>query len=90
MVATEAMACGKPVIASRVGGLPDQIVDGFNGFLVPPRNPKAIADRILYLLENPSEMRRMGLNGRVLAEREFDIEKRVDRVVRLYKALLGV
>ena len=88
LVATEAMACGKPVIASRVGGLPDQIIDGFNGFLVPPRDPKAIADRILYLLENPSEMKRMGLNGRGLAEKEFDIEKRVDRLVRLYKTLL--
>jgi len=88
LVATEAMACGKPVIASRVGGLPDQIIDGFNGFLVPPRNPRAIADRILYLLENPSEMRRMGLNGRRLAEERFDIEKRIDRIIELYRKLM--
>jgi len=59
----------------------------FNGFLVPPRDYKAIADKILYLLENPSEARRMGLNGRRLAEERFDIEKRVDRIVRLYKTL---
>ncbi|WP_448577433.1 glycosyltransferase [Thermosphaera sp.] len=88
LVATEAMACGKPVIASRVGGLPDQVIDGYNGFLVPPRDPKAIADKILYLLENPSEMKRMGLNGRRLAEEKFDIEKRVDKIIRLYKTLL--
>jgi len=88
LVATEAMACGKPVIASKVGGLPDQVIDGYNGFLVSPSDSKAIADKILYLLENPSEMKRMGLNGRRLAEKEFDIEKRVDKIVRLYKTLL--
>ncbi|MCC6004886.1 MAG: glycosyltransferase [Thermofilum sp.] len=88
LVATEAMACGKPVVASRVGGLPDQVIDGYNGFLVPPRDPKALADRILYLLENPSEARRMGLNGRRLAEERLDIEKRVDKIVKLYKEIV--
>ena len=89
LVATEAMACGKPVVASRVGGLPDQVVDGYNGFLVPPRDPRALADRILYLLENPSEAKRMGLNGRKLAEERFDIENRVNEVVKLYRELAG-
>jgi N-acetyl-alpha-D-glucosaminyl L-malate synthase BshA len=89
LVATEAMACGKPVVASRVGGLPDQVIDGYNGFLVPPRDPRALADRILNLLENPSEARRMGLNGRRLAEERFDIEKRVDKIVKLYKEIVG-
>jgi len=88
LVATEAMACGKPVIASNVGGLPDQIIDEFNGFLVPPRSPKAIADKILYLLENPSEARRIGRNGRMLAEEKYDIEKRVDKIIEVYKKLL--
>jgi glycosyltransferase involved in cell wall biosynthesis len=88
LVATEAMACGKPVIASNVGGLPDQIIDGFNGFLVPPRSPKTIADKILYLLENPSEARRIGRNGRMLAEEKYDIEKRVDKIIEIYKKLL--
>jgi glycosyltransferase involved in cell wall biosynthesis len=82
------MACGKPVVASRVGGLPDQVIDGYNGFLVPPRDPRALADRILHLLENPSEARRMGLNGRRLVEERFDIEKRVDKIVMLYKELV--
>jgi glycosyltransferase involved in cell wall biosynthesis len=89
LVATEAMACGKPVVASRVGGLLDQVIDGYNGFLVPPRDPKALADRILYLLENPSEANRMGLNGRKLAVERFDIEKRVDKIAKLYQELVN-
>ncbi len=89
LVATEAMACGKPVVATNVGGLPDQVVDGFNGFLVPPGDPKALADRILYLLDNPSEARRMGLNGRRLAVERFSIEKRVDGILELYESLRG-
>jgi len=88
LIATEAMASGKPVIASAVGGLREQVIDGFNGFLVPPRDPRAIADRILYFLENPSEIERMGLNGRRLAEERFDIEKRIDSIVELYNSLI--
>jgi glycosyltransferase involved in cell wall biosynthesis len=87
LVATEAMACGRPVVATKVGGLPDQVIEGFNGF-VPPRDPKALADRMLYLLENPSEARKMGLNGRRLAEEKFDIEKRVDKIAELYRVLV--
>jgi glycosyltransferase involved in cell wall biosynthesis len=88
LVATEAMACGKPVVATKVGGLPDQVIEGFNGFLVQPRDPKALADRIIYLLENPPEARRMGLNGRRLAEDKFDIERRIDKILELYRMLI--
>ena len=88
LVVTEAMASGKPVIGTRVGGIVDQIIDGYNGFLVPPRDPRAIAEKILWLIENPDEIKRIGMNGRKLAEEKFDIEKRVDRIVELYKELL--
>ena len=55
----EAMALGKPVVASRVGGIIDLVDDGVSGFLVPPADPQALADRILFLLENPETARRM-------------------------------
>ena len=51
MVALEAMACGTPVIASDVGGLSFNIEDSFNGYLVPGRDPQALADKILLLLK---------------------------------------
>ena len=84
----EAAASGVPIVSFDVGGVSDIVVDGFNGFLCPPRNPKAIADRILYLLENPSEIKRMGLNGRRLAEEKFDMEKKVTEIIKLYKKLI--
>jgi len=88
LVATEAMASGRPVIASSVGGLKEQVIDGINGFLAPPRDPRGIAEKILYFLENPPEIERMGLNGRRLAEEKFDIEKRIDRIIEIYSSLI--
>jgi glycosyltransferase involved in cell wall biosynthesis len=88
LVVTEAMATGKPVIGTEVGGIPDQIIDGYNGFLVPPRDPEAIARKIIELLENPEKTKEMGKKARQLVEEKFDIEIRVKKLVRLYKELL--
>jgi glycosyltransferase involved in cell wall biosynthesis len=83
----EAMAMAKPVIGMKTR-LWDYIIDGYNGFLVSPGDAKALAEKILYLLENPLEAKRMGLNGRKLAEEKFDIEKRIDKIISIYKALI--
>jgi len=83
----EAMAMSKPVVGVKTR-LWDYIIDGYNGFLVPPGDAKALAEKILYLLENPSEAKRMGLNGRKLAEEKFDIEKKIDKITSIYKALI--
>lgn len=63
MVALEATASGTPVIASEVGGLTYTIHDGENGFLIPPRQPEQLAEKILVLLENPKLREEMGRNG---------------------------
>jgi len=55
----EAMALEKPVVASRIGGIIDLVSDGASGFLVPPADPQAMAERILFLMENPETGRRM-------------------------------
>jgi glycosyltransferase involved in cell wall biosynthesis len=89
IVSAEAMATGKPVIAVRRYGSLDLVSDGVNGFLVDPRSPKQIAEKILWLIENPEEAKRMGLNGRKIVEEKFDIGKRIDRIKTLYMNLLG-
>ena len=81
----EAMAMEKPVIGIRTR-LWDYIMDGCTGFLVS--NEHEMLEKILYLLENPSEAKRMGINGRKLTEEKYNIEKRVDKIVEIYKELL--
>jgi glycosyltransferase involved in cell wall biosynthesis len=88
LVVSEAMASGKPVVGSRVGGIPDQIIDGYNGFLVQPKNPLEIAEKILWLTDNPSVAKHMGRRGRDMVERKFNIEKRIETILSLYEKLL--
>ena len=69
LVAVEAMACGTPVVASRVGGLKDTIQDGRTGYLVPWHCPEPFAERLDLLLNNESLRRSLGLEARIAAER---------------------
>ena len=89
LVVSEALACGKPVIGTEVGGIPDQILDGYNGFLVKPKDPKEIAEKILWLLEHPDIAKQMGMNGRKIVEEKFDINKRIEKIISLYRELLS-
>jgi glycosyltransferase involved in cell wall biosynthesis len=89
LVVSEALACGKPVIGTEVGGIPDQIIDGYNGFLVKPKDPKEIVEKIIWLIDHPDEAKRMGMNGRKMVEEKFDINKRIEKVVSLYEGLLS-
>ncbi len=81
----EALASGKPLIGSNVGGIPMQIRDGWNGFLVEPGNEKQLAEKIKYLIENKEERERMSKNSRKLAEEEFSWEKITNRYVEVYE-----
>jgi len=85
LVTLEAMASGLPVIATRVGGIPNQVRDDWNGFLVDPGNEEQLAERIAYLLENPEERKRMALNSRRRAEEEFDWKKISERLSQVYQ-----
>ena len=80
----EALASGKPLIGSNVGGIPMQIRDGWNGFLVEPGNEKQLAEKIKYLIDNEEERERMGKNSRKLSEEEFDWSKIAGRYTRVY------
>jgi glycosyltransferase involved in cell wall biosynthesis len=60
----EAMACGMPAVATRVGGIPEFVRDGVDGYLVPPEDPDSLRDAVLRLVEDPSRCREMGRNAR--------------------------
>ncbi|MBI5420541.1 MAG: glycosyltransferase [Deltaproteobacteria bacterium] len=86
----EAMAAGKAVVATAVGGNPEAVVDGETGILVPPRDPPAIAAALLSLLRNPDRAQAMGEAGRRLVRERFPMEKMVRGVERLYATLYPV
>jgi len=83
-VIAEAMSSSKPLVATRVGGIPELVEDGKTGFLVDRGDAKAIADRILKLAANVELRERMGRAGREASVTRFDLEKNVARVVNLY------
>lgn len=72
LVNAEAGAVGRPSITCDTNGTRDTVEDGYNGFLVPIKNAEAIAEKMIYFLENPSEIERMGKNARTFAENNFD------------------
>jgi len=86
----EAMAAGRPVVATAVGGTPDVVLDGVTGLLVPPRDPAALARAIQSLLDDPARAREMGAAGRWRVEEHFSLEAVVARTVALYDSLLKV
>jgi glycosyltransferase involved in cell wall biosynthesis len=90
IVLTEAMASGKPLIGSKVGGIPMQIRDGWNGFLVEAENEEQLADKIKHLIENEEERMRMGKNSRKLAKEEFDWEKIAEKYLGVYEEVRGI
>jgi glycosyltransferase involved in cell wall biosynthesis len=80
----DAMACGKPVVATGVGGIPEVVVDRETGFLVPPRDHEAMADAIVKLLKDDPLRKRMGEAGRARATARFSAERMVQDTLRLY------
>jgi glycosyltransferase involved in cell wall biosynthesis len=84
----EAMALGRPVVATRVGGTPEVVEDGATGALVPARDPRALADAVLALLADPARAKRRGRGARGRAK-AFDIRKSVARTEQVYEELLN-
>jgi glycosyltransferase involved in cell wall biosynthesis len=83
-VIAEAMAAGKPVVATRVGGIPELVEDGVTGFLVERKDHVAMAQSILRLLKDGALRQQMGRAGRRLAEKLFDLRKNVAELIRRY------
>jgi glycosyltransferase involved in cell wall biosynthesis len=85
----EAGAAGKPVVATRVGGVADVVQDGKTGLLVPPGDPAAVAAGISALLDDPARARALGEAARGEANARFTIERLADDLTRLYGELLA-
>lgn len=84
----EAMACGKPVVATPVNGVPEAVQDGVTGLLVPPSDVDALSAAMLRLLKDPERARQMGEQGRRVAESRFSVGRFVSSVETLYDDLL--
>jgi glycosyltransferase involved in cell wall biosynthesis len=85
----EAMACGLPIIATQVGGLPDLVTPGVNGLLVPAGQPDQLANAICQLVAQPQIRHSMQLGSFRLAQEKFDIEILVLRLLDIYRATLS-
>jgi glycosyltransferase involved in cell wall biosynthesis len=83
------MAAGLPVVATAVGGVPEIVREGETGFLVAPRDPAALAERVSRLLGDPALARDMGERGRRRQREAFSRQTMVGAVTTLYERLLG-
>lgn len=88
LVVAEAMACGLPVVSTRVGGIPEVVEEGVTGLLVPPDNPQALAEAITCLLNDPEKMWEMGRRGRERVAELFTWDKVGERVAGFYRSIL--
>jgi glycosyltransferase involved in cell wall biosynthesis len=85
----EAMAMEKPVVATKVGGNPELIVPGENGYLIPSEDPEPIAEKIIVLLKDKSLREKMGKAGRKMVEEKFSLKAMIDNYQNLYRKLLN-
>jgi len=84
----EAMAAGKPVVATRVGGIPELVSDAATGLLVPPMNPQALTEAISKLLSQPGLAQQMGEKGRGRVRKDFTVEQMAKKNEDFYYELL--
>jgi glycosyltransferase involved in cell wall biosynthesis len=78
------MAHGKPVVATRVGGIPELITEDMNGYLVGRGDAPAMSERILKLLADPDLRERLGAAGREVVATKFDLQKNVAQLIASY------
>lgn len=83
----EAQASGLPVVSTHSGGIPDVVVDGETGYLVPEGDTKAMADRIVYLAHHPEVWGEIGQAGRRHVEKNFALEKQIGKTIEVYSKL---
>jgi colanic acid/amylovoran biosynthesis glycosyltransferase len=88
LVLAEAAACEVPCIGTRVGGIPEAVIDGETGFLTEPENVQDLAEKMKLLFANPELRKRMGKRGREMACDIFDIKKQTKKLEKLYSGFI--
>ena len=81
----EAMACELPIVATDITGIPELVLNGETGILVPPKNVEALSNALKYIKENPGLARQMGKHGRVWVQENFDLTKNVSKLISLFE-----
>jgi glycosyltransferase involved in cell wall biosynthesis len=83
LVMLEAMMMGKPIVATAVGGIREVLTDGISGLMVPPQNPAAMAEKIVYLLLYAEERNRLGQAAKKESEK-YSLERHVSKQEKIY------
>jgi len=89
LVVPEAMACEKPVIASRIGGIPTIIKNNIDGILIEPGNLKELKERIMEVLRDEELAKKLGKNARKKVVEKFSLDKMVEDTIKVYEEVLG-
>lgn len=89
LVFLESMAAGIPVLATRVSAVPEVVVDGETGLLVPPSDVKALAEGMLRLASDPATRARLGTNGRARVAAAFGLDRMIDETIGVYREVLS-
>jgi glycosyltransferase involved in cell wall biosynthesis len=90
LVLVEAMACGRPVIASKAGGPEEIVVEGENGLFYMPGDERSLADRILQLANSPGLRKKLGETGKRTVEEQFNASQLAERIAPIYQEALGM
>lgn len=85
----EALGCGLPVVATRIGGIPEIVEHGKTGLIVEPNDVKGLEKSLRYILENSKEAKKMGQNARKVAEKKFNIYRQAQMYIEWYKQLIS-
>jgi len=84
----EAMSCGKPIVATNVGGIPDSVIEGYNGLLVQPDDPQKMASALLSIIEDEYLRANMAKNSRNRCINKFDWEIIAKQTSKIYSELV--
>ena len=84
----EAMACSLPVIATRVGGIPEAVEDGKSGILTEKKDTNSLARAMEYLIENGVAAKEMGVYGRKIMESRFSWKKNAQKIIEIYREII--